>query len=239
MLTAHDINGYKVLPEKKLKAFCPFCQLEVIPCFSQLGKNDYWRHKIDNSRDCLSYQYPNEGKWHKSVKLTWGIEYTEVYITKGSVKRRADVMLKNKLVIEIQNSPISAYEIQAREFFYGKIIWLFNGINAYDNERITYHQNKYEWRSPRESIIKCNAPVFIALSENKVMEILNINSFYHQPEWSRQNTLHYKGDCKIMTFQEFRNHMIYTDFNWRKLSYPINWKKEFNNQINTIQLELF
>jgi hypothetical protein len=239
MLVAHDINGKKILPIKNTKAFCPFCSQDVIPCFSQLGKSDYWRHKIDYKDLCLSYQYKNEGEWHSSTKLSWGIEYTEIYITKGNIKRRADVMLENKLVIEIQNSPIGVYEIKNREIFYGKIVWLFNGIDAYNNNRIKINNKQYEWRNPRESIIKCNAPVFIALSENKIMQILNIESLYYQPDNSWRKILFYEGQCKIMNFQEFRNHMIFTDFNWRKISYPLNWKKEFNNQNNTIQLEIF
>lgn len=239
MLIAHDIHGKKRLPEKKLQAFCPFCEKEVLPCFSQLGKNNYWRHKIDNNNNCLSYQYPNEGMWHKSIKLSWGIEYTEVYITKGTVKRRADVMLENKLVIEIQNSSINASEIQAREKFYGKIIWLFNAIDAYNNDRITYFNNEYTWQRPRASIIKCHAPVFIALSENLIMQIISINSFYEPSHVDHYSILTYKGKCKLMTFDQFKNHMIFTDLNFKYNSYSFNWKKEFNYQFNTIQLELF
>lgn len=240
MLTAIDQGGNKILPIKTIDGFCPYCKEKMEPCFSQLGYEDYWRHIKDNSKNCLSYLYKNEGQWHSKIKLMWGVEFTEVYVEKAGKKMIADVMLNNGLIIEVQNSSIDAENIRLRERHYEKMVWLFNAKDAYYNDRITLADNYFCWENPRKSIVVCTAPVFLYLSDNYIIKIdhMNRNSFYKNNDTYK--TLEYFGYCQVFTLEEFKNHIFFVDYSFGK-RIPMQWQREFNKikKKQSIQISLF
>lgn len=65
-------------------------------------------------------------EWHISWQENFPHERTDVFVRKGNEYHLADIVCKDNLVIEIQNSQISSTEVRKRESFYGKMIWVIN-----------------------------------------------------------------------------------------------------------------
>ncbi len=123
------INGVRRTAEPKLKAVCGHCQGVVqAKCGSQVVW--HWAHIAAES--CDSWYEP-ETQWHRDWKAHFGQECSEISIIKEDIRHIADVLTKNNLVIEFQNSPISAETIREREVFYDKMIWVINGKEFKDN----------------------------------------------------------------------------------------------------------
>ena len=58
----------------------------------------------------------------------------------GKIEHRADIQLNNKLVIEIQNSPIKIEDIDSRESFYGRnnMLWVINGATLANKSSVHF-----------------------------------------------------------------------------------------------------
>jgi competence CoiA-like predicted nuclease len=123
MQFAIDYQNNRISPTKTgQQAFCPGCMGEVISSCGKI-KIWHWRHKVS---ECDSWYEP-ESEWHRNWKECFDSNEREVIIKKDDVWHRADVYTKKGIVIEFQNSSISPEEIQAREEFYDKMIWVLNG----------------------------------------------------------------------------------------------------------------
>jgi hypothetical protein len=93
---------------------CPSCGSSLIPkCGSIVSW--HWAHK---SCDCDKWSEP-ESEWHIKWKRQFPSDWHELVMG----PHRADVGTKRG-VIEIQRSSISADEIQEREEFYKRMIWV-------------------------------------------------------------------------------------------------------------------
>lgn len=103
----------------KNKALCPSCNSELI---SKCGiiKIWHWAHKSE--KDCDDFSEP-ESEWHLNWKNKFPKEWQEVSIE----NHRADIQTKSRLVIELQNSPLSSEDIIKREKFYREMVWILNG----------------------------------------------------------------------------------------------------------------
>lgn len=124
MLYAKNIEGEESVLLKGGRGICPQCGSEVIAkCGSQ--KVWHWAHTV---LDCDHWTEP-ESFWHKSWKEIVPRENREITI--GA--HRADIRLNSGLVVELQNSSISASEIKEREEFYNNMIWIFNGTKFTKN----------------------------------------------------------------------------------------------------------
>ena len=133
---------------------CPTCGGSVRAHCGEILIN-HWRH---SSNDC--------DQWAETL-TTWHIEWQEslerhgaqleVPITKNGKTHRADAVLANGTVVEIQHSPISTQEIAERELFYGRnMVWLFDVQDAYMKDRfdVRYKGEKttFRWKHPQKSI---------------------------------------------------------------------------------------
>lgn len=120
------------------RAKCPNCNSIVIGRKGSF-KVKHWYHK--SKTNCDSWSEPIT-EWHLKWQNFFPKEYREVSIQKdGAIKtHRADIRLKNGLVIEVQNSPISIEQIEERESFYGKenMIWIINGSTLASNSRLSF-----------------------------------------------------------------------------------------------------
>lgn len=126
------------------KAKCPCCNSIVIGRKGSF-KIKHWYHKTKN--DCDNWYEPIT-EWHLKWQNLFPIQYREVTIIKSNGKsHRADIKLKNDLVIEVQNSPINIVEIEDRERFYGEynMIWILNGEKLANKSSITYKFNKKQF----------------------------------------------------------------------------------------------
>lgn len=73
--------------------------------------------------------YRRETPWHRNWKLAFPKAYREISFFDEIAREihRADVCTSCNTVIEFQNSPISLTELQSREAYYPKLIWVLNG----------------------------------------------------------------------------------------------------------------
>ena len=124
------VENDKIEAIPKLKGTCPLCNGKV---FSKCGEVNvwHWSHLKDESCD---HWYEPETFWHLHWKMTFGKENAEIVIKKNRKKHIADILTKEKVVIELQISPIQKPIIRKREEFYGEqMLWLINGDNFKEN----------------------------------------------------------------------------------------------------------
>ena len=122
------ITGSRLTIKKGLKAKCSICEGQLIAKCGSI-KMHHWAHK--GSR-CTDTWKENETPWHRYWKSIFPEEWREIVrIDEVTGERhRADIYVPNKdLYIEFQYSPISVEELQSREKFYKKMIWVINGLN--------------------------------------------------------------------------------------------------------------
>jgi competence CoiA-like predicted nuclease len=124
------VNGEKVEAKPKLAGICPLCHRDVI---SKCGETNIWHWAHNKEVHCDSWHEP-ETEWHKKWKLVFGKDNCEIAISQDGVKHIADIVTNNKVIIELQNSPIQKPIIRIRETFYGKkMIWVINGTHFKNN----------------------------------------------------------------------------------------------------------
>lgn len=138
---------YALVDNKKTEAtegangFCPGCGSELIPKCGTINRH-HWAHK--GGIKCDSW-WEDETDWHRSWKNEFPRDWQEVYKfdEKSGKKRFADIYVPQKgLVIEFQNSPISVQELESREQFYGRMIWVINGTEKYNIETLPFKKAK-------------------------------------------------------------------------------------------------
>jgi hypothetical protein len=110
-------DGQRITPAPDSRAECPCCKTEVL---SKCGNINQW-HWAHLVLDCDPWNEP-ESEWHINWKKHFPDDWQEVAMG----NHRADVKTKN-FVIEFQASSISDYEIEEREEFYQKMIWVLRG----------------------------------------------------------------------------------------------------------------
>lgn len=128
---------------KGQRAKCSDCGSILIAKFGEF-KEKHWSHKSNN--DCDSWHEPIT-EWHLSWQNLFPFECREVSLKRNNAIHRADIMLKNGMVIEIQNSPININDIEGRESFYGNknMIWIINGNNLLKHSNVRYRFIKQEF----------------------------------------------------------------------------------------------
>ncbi|MBD79032.1 MAG: hypothetical protein CL840_08945 [Crocinitomicaceae bacterium] len=128
----NDFNERIEVSRSGEKAHCRGCGAVVIGRKGKIRK-EHWYHP---NKDCDSWYEPITD-WHISWQNQFPVENIEIGIadSTGKIVHRADILLNNNLVIEIQNSPISIKDIEKRESFYGKnnMIWILNGSTLASN----------------------------------------------------------------------------------------------------------
>lgn len=127
------VNNEKVRPQPNTFGTCPTCSGRV---HSKCGEINEWHWAHYKGENCDSWYEP-ESNWHLDWKMTFGKDCAEQVIKKNDDVHRADVLTKQNVVIELQNSPIQKDVISEREEFYGeRMLWLVNGRNFKSNFKI-------------------------------------------------------------------------------------------------------
>ena len=162
------VDGCESLATPKAVGSCPLCDSQVI---AKCGSMVVWHWAHASLADCDLWS-EGETDWHAAWKSRFS--RTEETITKqigGSVvKHRADAVTSRGRVIEFQHSSISAEEIRERERFYGDMIWVIDGCEAYFKNRVGFisvrpadgqEYVKFKWKSRKRSFDNAEAPVFV------------------------------------------------------------------------------
>jgi competence protein CoiA len=104
---------------------CKLCSGQTIAkCGNQIIH--HWAHKT--LKHCDNW-WENETDWHRSWKSNFPKDWQEVihFDDVTGEKHIADIRTPKGIVIEFQNSPMSAVEMQSREKFYKNLVWVVNG----------------------------------------------------------------------------------------------------------------
>ena len=106
----------------KAKGECPGCGDPVI---AKCGKQKIWHWAHKGTRNCDPWWEP-ETEWHRAWKANFPDEQQEVRHQDAETGEWhiADIKVASGLVLEFQHSAISADEIQSRESFYKKMVWI-------------------------------------------------------------------------------------------------------------------
>jgi competence CoiA-like predicted nuclease len=195
------LNNNKIEATKDIvEAKCPCCLEYVIPKCGSINIH-HWAHKT--KINCDDWWEP-ETEWHRQWKSLFSIDNQEVVCTDidTNEKHVADVRLNNGLVIEFQNSPISIDDLQSREMFYKKMIWVVNA-NAF-RQNITVFNDDYglqmfRWEQIRKVWLSATMPVFLDFPNNAIS--WSLKKGYKEIDFSDKilwvkGFFPYKNNCK-------------------------------------------
>jgi len=177
MLYALNSQNVKIRPTTSGQlATCPTCGGTVRAHCGEILV-DHWHH---STKDCDPWS-ESLTRWHLEWQQTlehYGAEI-EVPITKNGKTHRADAVLQDGTVVELQHSAISTTEISEREIFYGnKLVWLFDIQDAYFKDRfdIRYKGEKttFRWKHPRKSIAYAKKSVYLDLGEGNIFHLFKM-----------------------------------------------------------------
>jgi competence protein CoiA len=170
LFRALDNNGELVDPTTLGRALCPGCKGLMIAKCGEIVV-DHWAHAA--GVDCDPWSEP-ESQWHKSWKDTLASVGAETEVVVGN--HRADAVLADGTVVELQTSSISPAEIREREAFYGKMVWLFNGwglnlrSHAVRDDNIMW----FRWLWPRKTWWHVTKPMYWHIPQG-ILEVRQVN----------------------------------------------------------------
>ncbi|MEJ6979416.1 competence protein CoiA family protein [Pedobacter sp. P351] len=118
------VNGVRRLPMKGTIGICSGCGGEMISKCGQITVH-HWAHRSKIECDLW---WESETPWHRDWKDCFPEDFREVVLYNDSKTEfhRADIHTSNGVTIEFQNSPLSIPEVEKREVFYEKLIWVLN-----------------------------------------------------------------------------------------------------------------
>lgn len=129
------VDGLRVEPQPKLQGVCPGCGEKVI---AKCGNHVIWHWAHAYRKHCDQW-WEAETEWHRRWKMQFPSEWQEVPLVDGATNELhiADVRTPAELVIEFQHSTIDPSEVQARQNFYQKMIWVVDGCKN-DHDRFNF-----------------------------------------------------------------------------------------------------
>lgn len=118
-----NVNSLRIEATPNLRGICPVCGARTIP---KCGKKVIWHWAHVGHVHCDPW-WENETEWHRAWKQCFAPEHREIVKHAPDGERHiADVQTASGMVIEFQNSPMSAEELRSREQFYARMIWIVN-----------------------------------------------------------------------------------------------------------------
>lgn len=158
MLRLAHIGGQKRLPFPKGRATCECCGGLLI---AKCGKivTHHWAHEAKD--DCDPWSEPI-GPWHLWWQDLVRVDFVEV--AKGP--HRADIIGNNNVVVELQHSSIRAEDIEARESYYGNMVWLFDATTRFASVNLG-HRSFFSLGKTKHLEL-CKKPVFLDFGFNVV-----------------------------------------------------------------------
>lgn len=157
-------SGERALASPGERASCPTCSGDLV---AKCGKIVAW-HWAHEAKDCDPWS-EGESAWHLDWKELAPPERREV--VRGP--HRADLVGPGGGVIELQHSSISVDEIEERERFYGKMVWVFDASgfarNMHFRARAEYVSFRWLW--PRKSLLAVTRPIFFDFGNGHLLEV--------------------------------------------------------------------
>lgn len=178
MQFAIDQYGNKIKPLPKSIGKCQECNGTIIAKCG-LIKIWHWSHAINDNCD---YANKSETLWHLAWKSLFRDEHTEIKLESGKI---ADVKLFNNIIVEFQNSRLSAEKINEYEIARPNMIWVFNGDVFCENLSISKINNnayKFTWKWHPSTLKHCTHPIFLDLDGNS-KKIFYIKKMHGKHGW--------------------------------------------------------
>jgi Competence protein CoiA-like family len=155
--------GERAEATPKAQAVCPGCGAEVIAKCGQIV-DPYWSHR--SSPECDPWWEP-ETRWHREWKSALApADRQEVVIERGGIRHRADAVMLDGTVVELQTGYLPVQEIKARESFYERMVWLYRAHwegNIRDGRR-----GGFVWLRAAKSMASTTKPLFWHTPQNTV-----------------------------------------------------------------------
>lgn len=158
------VDGHRTTAEPTLTGHCPGCHGEVIAKCGTINRW-HWAHRRADA-DCDTWAEPTT-QWH----IDWQAQFPPHWCEIPLGDHRADVQLPTGHVVEFQHSSLSVAEIRERERHYGRMLWVFDVVDAHETDRLNLRRKKagphgdpyrtFRWKHPRRSILHCRRPVFL------------------------------------------------------------------------------
>jgi len=125
------VNNNRESPQPKLRGKCPACGQE---CLSKCGSRIIW-HWAHHGRLHCDPWWENETEWHLQWKSLFPEAFREIvdFDNETGEKHVADIKTERGLVIELQHSAMPPEELQAREQFYKRMIWIVDATGFAGN----------------------------------------------------------------------------------------------------------
>lgn len=124
------VDGKKSEAYPRAQGYCQGCGRSLIP---HCGRHKVWHWQHPPSENCDPWAEV-ETEWHRKWKDFYPVSWQEVPLRDSSGELHiADVRTPHGLVIEFQRSTIKPEEVEARERFYRRMIWVIDGSrNEFD-----------------------------------------------------------------------------------------------------------
>jgi len=118
-------NGERQEAQPKLTGACIGCGA---PMISKCGKEKIWHWAHKTKLECDPW-WENETEWHRNWKGHFPKDWQEkIHFAEDGQKHIADVKTDKDWVLEFQYSAINPDERASRNAFYGKLVWVVNGL---------------------------------------------------------------------------------------------------------------
>lgn len=164
-----------------------------------------------------------ETPWHRDWKMAFPISFREVcfWDEHSRQQHRADVHTSCGTTLEFQNSPIDIEELESREAFYPKLVWVLNG-KKFKGFRILKHLPDVD--DPRLSDFEfCLSDHLSMIRKSDLLngrghpKILNfyhpelkkipLTSHYYSFCWKHPHRVWYQSKCPIIV--DLGGHFLY------------------------------
>ena len=162
-----------------------------------------------------------ETPWHRDWKEAFPAAYREVSFSNSSVGElhRADVHTPCGTTIEFQNSPITLEELESREAYYPKLVWVLNG-KKFKGFRILKHLPDVD--DPRLSDYEfCHTDHLSMIRKDDLLsakpKVLNfrhhelknipLTSCYYSFCWKHPHRVWYQARCPLIV--DLGGHFLY------------------------------
>lgn len=124
------VSGKRETAKPGLSGTCVSCGNPMIP---KCGEKVVWHWAHATKKHCDPW-WENETDWHRGWKACFPLDWHEqVHFDTTGEKHIADVKTPEGFIVEFQNSPMSPQELESREIFYKKMIWIINGNKFANN----------------------------------------------------------------------------------------------------------
>lgn len=119
------VHGQRTPAQPTITGSCEHCGRRMT---AKCGRKIIWHWAHAGKKYCDPW-WENETAWHREWKSYFSEDWREQrrFDCENNEWQIADVLSGDGTVVEFQNSPMPLDELQSREKFYKKMIWIVNG----------------------------------------------------------------------------------------------------------------